>query len=244
VTEQCGQLTEAKPPTNITSIHVDVLLNELKQAARLLVKTPGFSFAAIAVLALGIGTSSAIFSVVNRVLLNPFAYPDPERIWSAVVAGSQAAAPIVLSGTLRTHVKDERFDIVTSIRGLPLGVRDELQTLFGSPTLDIAEPGAAFQATDFVLNPKLPTRRLIAAGCSTDHCLVYYERGGFAHTWQVALFHWTPAATRVEGRRRARRPGDDRRRPQGRPVGRDQGPGQVLVVDIPGPRDGRILSIA
>ena len=26
----------------------------------------------------------------------------------------------------------------------------------------------------------------------------YYERGGAAHTWQVALFHWTPAATRFE----------------------------------------------
>ena len=59
---------------------MDVLLNDLKQAARLLVKTPGFSLAAIAALALGIGTSTAIFSVVNRVLLNPFVYPDPERI--------------------------------------------------------------------------------------------------------------------------------------------------------------------
>jgi putative ABC transport system permease protein len=59
---------------------MDVLLNDLKQAARLLVKTPGFSLAAIAALALGIGTSTAIFSVVNRVLLNPFGYPDPERM--------------------------------------------------------------------------------------------------------------------------------------------------------------------
>jgi hypothetical protein len=39
----------------------------------------------------------------------------------------------------------------------------------------------------------------VAAGCSNDHhCLVYYERGGGAHAWQVALFHWTPAATRLE----------------------------------------------
>ena len=38
----------------------------------------------------------------------------------------------------------------------------------------------------------------MAAGCSTDHCLVYYERGGVTHTWQAALFHWTPAETRVE----------------------------------------------
>jgi hypothetical protein len=119
-------------------------------------------------------------------------------IWATVVAGSQAAAPVLLPEALRAHVKDERFGIVTSIRGLPLGVRDGLQTLFGSQTLDIAEPGAEFQATDVIVNPKLPIRRLVAAGCSTDHCLVYYERGGIARTWKVALFHWTPAATRFE----------------------------------------------
>ena len=119
-------------------------------------------------------------------------------LWAAIVAGSQASAPAVLAGALRDHVKDERFGIVTSIRGLPLGVRDELQTLFRSQTLDIAEPGARFQVTDVIVDPNLPIRRLVAAGCSIDHCLVYYERGGIAHTWQVALFHWTPAATRFE----------------------------------------------
>ena len=119
-------------------------------------------------------------------------------LWSAVVIGSQALAPVVLSGALRAHVQDERFGIVTSIRGLPLGVRDGLQKLFGSQSLDIAEPGAAFQVTDEIIDPKLPPRRLVAAGCSVDHCLVYYERGGISHTWQVALFHWTPDATRFE----------------------------------------------
>jgi hypothetical protein len=108
---------------------------------------------------------------------------------------TQSAA---LSNALRSHVRDERFGVVTSVRGLPLGVRDALQTLFGSQTLEIAEPAAPFQVTDVIVNPTLPIRRLVAAGCSADHCLVYYERGGIAHTWQVALFHWTPAATRFE----------------------------------------------
>jgi hypothetical protein len=116
----------------------------------------------------------------------------------AAASGQQPAPPAGLPETLRAHVKAERFAIVTSIRGLPLGVREELQTMFGSLSLDIAEPGAEFQATDVVVNPKLPIRRLVAAGCSADHCLVYYERGGGAHTWLVALFHWTPAATRFE----------------------------------------------
>ena len=114
-------------------------------------------------------------------------------------AGGQATVPGTLSSDLRAHLGDRRFDVVTSIRGLPLGVREALQTLFGSGTLDIAEPEAEFQVTDVRSNPTLPIRRLVAAGCSTDHCLVYYERGGIAHTWQVALFHWTPAATRFEG---------------------------------------------
>jgi len=99
---------------------------------------------------------------------------------------------------LRTQVRDGQFGIVTSIRGLPLGVREALQTLFGSRTLDIAEPGAEFQRTDVIVEPNLPLRRLAAAGCSARHCLVYYERGGFVHTWHVALFRWTPAATRFE----------------------------------------------
>jgi hypothetical protein len=119
-------------------------------------------------------------------------------LWSAVMIGNQAAPPVALSEALRAHVKDEQLGIVTSVRGLPLGVRDALQTLFGSPTLDIAEPGDEFQATGVGGNPKLPIRRLVAAGCSIDHCLVYYERGGSTRTWQVALFHWTPKATRIE----------------------------------------------
>ena len=119
-------------------------------------------------------------------------------LWSAVIAGSQSAPPVALSGPLRDHVKNERFQIVTSIRGLPLGVRGGLQALFGSQTLDIAEPAAEFQATDVVVKPNLPIRRLVAAGCTIEYCLVYYERGGIAHTWHVALFHWTPSATRFE----------------------------------------------
>ena len=117
----------------------------------------------------------------------------------AVVTWGQPSASGALPAALRAHLRDERFDIVTSIRGLPLGVRGELQTLFGSATLDIAEPGAEFQETGAAANRQLPTRRLVAAGCSRDfHCLVYYERAGASHTWLVLLFHWTPATTRLE----------------------------------------------
>ncbi len=115
-----------------------------------------------------------------------------------MAVGGQATDVAALSGALRAHVQDERFQTVSSVRGLPLGVREALQASFGSQTLDIAEPGAEFRMTDVVVNPNLPTRRLVAAGCSADHCIVYFERGGIAHTWHVALFHWTPAGTRFE----------------------------------------------
>jgi hypothetical protein len=118
--------------------------------------------------------------------------------WSVVCAGSQATPPSTLSRELRAHVQNDQFGIVTSIRGLPLGVRSGLQTLFGSPDLDIAEPGAKFQVTDAEADAQLPTRRMIAAGCSYEYCLIYYERGGNPRTWRVALFHWTPDVTRFE----------------------------------------------
>jgi hypothetical protein len=117
-------------------------------------------------------------------------------LMSAVMTAQSTAA--VLPEALRAHVKDDRFDVVTSIRGFPLGVRSGLQSLFGSFELDIAEPGAPFRSTGGSATASLPIRRLVAGGCSTDHCLVHYERGGAAHTWRVALFHWTPAATRFE----------------------------------------------
>jgi hypothetical protein len=117
--------------------------------------------------------------------------------FTSIAAGGQTSAP-VLPETVRAHVKDARLQAVTSLRGLPLGVRDALSTMFGGPYLDIAEPGAPYRTTDVVFELKLPVRRLVTAACSTDHCVVYYERGGIAHTWHVAIFHWTPAETRFE----------------------------------------------
>jgi hypothetical protein len=108
------------------------------------------------------------------------------------IACNRPGAPLPISGTLRAHLEQERFDIVTSVRGLPLGVRDALRELFDSASLAIVDPGEEFQPTDAA------ARRLVAAGCSSDHCLVYYERGGSGQTWRVALFRWAPDATRFE----------------------------------------------
>ena len=56
------------------------MLSDIRYAARTLIRAPSFSLVTVAILALGIGVSAAVFSVVDGVLLRPLPFPEPERL--------------------------------------------------------------------------------------------------------------------------------------------------------------------
>src|SRR5439155_18419950 len=73
------------------------LIKDLRYSVRGLIKRPGFAAIALITLALGIGANTAIFSVINGVLLRPLNFPEPEKLVAINEIGPQKPEPFQLS---------------------------------------------------------------------------------------------------------------------------------------------------
>jgi putative ABC transport system permease protein len=71
---------------------METFLKDIKHSLRMFRQSPGFTATAVLALALGIGANTAIFSVVNTVLLKPLPYPEPERIVALMISSPQGNA--------------------------------------------------------------------------------------------------------------------------------------------------------
>src|ERR1043166_7693357 len=87
------------------------MFHDLRIAIRHLLKSPGFTATAVLMLALGIGATTAIFSIVEGVLLRPLPFPDPDRlvVLGDVLEGSHCvscAQSSVTAPDIRNYMRD------------------------------------------------------------------------------------------------------------------------------------------
>jgi len=103
----------------------------------------------------------------------------------ALAIGSFCCADVAkLAAEDRKALQDSsRFHEVHSTKDLP----DAIIALCVDDKGRLADPGQNWNATDAVIDPTLPGKRLIWAAVGADYYVVHYERGGIAHSFQILV---------------------------------------------------------
>lgn len=95
------------------------LLQDIRYGIRMLAKRPGFTSVAIIALALGIGANTAVFSVINAILLRPLPFKDPERlvwVWGASINTGQGQRSVSPPDFLDFREQVESFESFSAMQ--------------------------------------------------------------------------------------------------------------------------------
>jgi putative ABC transport system permease protein len=99
---------------------LEALVKDFRHSLRMFVQSPAFSLAAVAALTLGIGANTAIFSVVNAVLLKPVAVPDPDRVVVFMNVSPRGSGPAASPAKFAHY--QQQTDIVQDVSAFNTGV--------------------------------------------------------------------------------------------------------------------------
>jgi putative ABC transport system permease protein len=103
---------------------MDSFIKDIRYGIRGLLKRPGFTAIALVALALGIGANTAIFSLVNAVVLRPLPFPEPDRLvwaWGNIRNGGSRASVSPLD-YLDYREQNRTFENLAAMQGIPLPV--------------------------------------------------------------------------------------------------------------------------
>ena len=104
---------------------METFFQDIRYGLRLLIKRPGFTVVAVIALALGIGANSAIFSVVNGVVLRALPYKDPDRmaiVWSKPPWGGTGGFPVTAGEFIDWRDQNQVFEQIAAFHSQPLNI--------------------------------------------------------------------------------------------------------------------------
>src|SRR2546423_3450388 len=116
---------------------METIIRDVRYGVRSLLKRPGFTFVALITLALGIGANTAIFSVVNAVLLRPLPFKNPDRlmmVWERRENSHAANLPVSGHEFVAWKERSHSFDALALIQpdGFNLTGRGDPVTVTGA----------------------------------------------------------------------------------------------------------------